>query len=353
MSKITKEIIAEELNNLVHNQTPLRLVDRGIVSSIIVKDRNIGFVLNIGAADKFEDMELIRKKCEETIYNIHGVEKVTAVITNENSAEFYKEKPNDNKPKATNNKGNIKPPEAKKIAGIKKIIAVASGKGGVGKSTISAHLALSLAAKNFKVGLVDADILGPSIAKMMGLSGVPEIVDNKMIPHEKYGVKTMTMGFILGENAPAVWRGPMISKALHQLMLAADWGELDYLIIDMPPGTGDIQLSLCQNYVVDRVMLVSTPQEIALLDVKKAATMFSKLNIPIIGLLENMSYYQDSNGEKINIFGVGACKKFCEETGMKFLGQIPLLAEISASCDKGLNLENNGLIKILADKIDF
>ncbi len=229
-----------------------------------------------------------------------------------------------------------KPPTPKSVDGIKKIIAVASGKGGVGKSTIATHLALTYAKLGFKTGLADADIHGPSIARMMGITNEPEIQNNKMIPPERFGVKCMSMGFLLSENAPVVWRGPMVTKALHQLMLGADWGDLDVLIIDLPPGTGDIQLSLAQNYKIDGVILVSTPQEIALMDVKKAATMFNKVNIPILGIIENMAYFTDKlSGNRAYIFGKGAIKKFCDESNIKYLGEVPLNSKIAENCDMG------------------
>lgn len=244
-----------------------------------------------------------------------------------------------------------KPPSPKPIEGIKKIIAVASGKGGVGKSTIALHLALSYAKLGFKVGLADADIHGPSIARMLGLSEAPEIKDNKMIPPERFGIKCMSMGFLLSENAPVVWRGPMVTKALHQLMLGAEWNELDVLIIDLPPGTGDIQLSLAQNYMIDGVILVSTPQEIALLDVKKAATMFNKLKLPIIGIIENMAYLPDNNGNKNYIFGSGAVKKFCSDSNIKYLGEIPLNSSIAANCDSAEHSGENNITNLFKELI--
>ena len=155
------------------------------------------------------------------------------------------------------------------------------------------------------------------------------------------------MGLMMGESAPVVWRGPMVTKALHQLMLAADWGKLDVLVMDLPPGTGDIQLSIAQNYLIDGVVMVSTPQEVALLDVKKAVSMFNKVNIPIIGLLENMSYFEDSTGAKIELFGGGNVEKFCKDSGIKFLGKVPVMPDISKACDAGIEVKDNKLISSL------
>ena len=247
-----------------------------------------------------------------------------------------------------------KPPTPKPIEGIKKIIAVASGKGGVGKSTISTMLAQALANEGKKVGIVDADIHGPSIARMMGLGEKkePELDEkNKMIPHKNHGVKCMSMGFLLPENAPVVWRGPMVTKALAQMMLGCNWGDIDVLIMDLPPGTGDIQLSMAQNYQIDGVILVSTPQEIALMDVKKAATMFQKVDIPIIGLIENMAYLEGiETGEKTQIFGDGTnIKKFCEESNIKLLKQIKIDPDIARFCDKGDKITQNPLKEVIEE----
>ncbi len=251
----------------------------------------------------------------------------------ENSAE----KRNIDEVKSFSPKDWIKPPTPKVIAGVRHIIAVASGKGGVGKSTVAVNLAVALGQAGHKVGLVDADIHGPSVARMMGLSGEPKVENERMIPPEKYGIKAVSMGMILGENVPVIWRGPMVTKALKQLMLAANWGELDYLIVDLPPGTGDIHLSIAQNYKLSGVVMVTTPQDIALLDVRKAIEMFRKVGVPIVGAVENMSYFVDEDsGKKLELFSGNAAEKIRDEFGIKILGKVPVEPLLSQSSDNGV-----------------
>lgn len=226
-----------------------------------------------------------------------------------------------------------------KIEGIKDIIAVASGKGGVGKSTTAVNLAVSLAKRcQLKVGLLDADIYGPSIPLMMHLKGKPELSnDRKMIPIESYGVRCISIGSLVDEREAIVWRGPMVMKALEQLTRGVDWGILDVLVIDMPPGTGDTQISISQRLQLSGGLIVSTPQDVALLDARRGVKMFSKVNVPILGILENMSYFKCPKcNESSYIFGQGGARKTAEEMDLKFLGEIPLEVEIRSGCDEGV-----------------
>ena len=224
------------------------------------------------------------------------------------------------------------------MAEVKNVIAVASGKGGVGKSTVSVNLALSLLAKGAKVGLLDADIYGPSIPMMLGvLDQKPTTPDNKTFtPIESHGLELMSIGFIVSEDQATIWRGPMLSQALSQLLLQTNWSSLDYLVIDFPPGTGDAQLTLCQKADLTGAVLVTTPQQVALLDVKKSLQAFKKLSVPIIGLIENMSYFICPEcGHEENIFGEGATNKFIEENKIPLLGKIPIEPAFSSSGDSG------------------
>lgn len=226
-----------------------------------------------------------------------------------------------------------------KIEGIKDIIAVASGKGGVGKSTTAVNLAVSLAKKcQLKVGLLDADIYGPSVPLMMKLHGKPEVsAANKMIPIENYGVKCMSMGSLVDEGAAIVWRGPMVMKALEQMTRGVDWGLLDILVVDMPPGTGDAQISISQRLQLSGALIVSTPQDVALLDARRGVKMFSQVNVPILGILENMSYFKCPKcSETSYIFGQGGARKTAEDSGMEFLGEIPLEVGIRSGSDEGI-----------------
>lgn len=224
-----------------------------------------------------------------------------------------------------------------KIPGIKRIIAVASGKGGVGKSTTSVNLACALQHLGAGVGLLDCDIYGPSIPLMMGIRQRPTVSqDEKLVPPQNHGVKLMSMGFLLEGDSPVIWRGPMIMKTIQQFVNAVEWGNLDYLLVDLPPGTGDAQLSLCQTVPLDGGVIVTTPQEASLGVVRKGIAMFEKLNVPILGIIENMSYFTTPKGERFEIFGHGGGRSMAEKQGVPFLGEIPLFTEIRESGDAGI-----------------
>jgi ATP-binding protein involved in chromosome partitioning len=224
-----------------------------------------------------------------------------------------------------------------KVQGIKRIIAVASGKGGVGKSTVSVNLACALKYLGAKVGLLDCDIYGPSIPLMMGIQQKPQVSEEEMlVPLEMHGIKLMSMGFLVEGDQPVIWRGPMIVKTIQQFMFTVAWGELDYLLVDLPPGTGDAQLTLCQTVPLDGGVIVTTPQEASLGVVRKGVGMFEKLNVPILGLVENMSYFTTPNGERVEIFGHGGGRNEATRKGVPFLGEVPLYTEIRMGGDKGI-----------------
>jgi ATP-binding protein involved in chromosome partitioning len=222
------------------------------------------------------------------------------------------------------------------LKGVKNIIAVASGKGGVGKSTIAVNLAVALAASGAKVGLLDADVYGPNIPLMMGVRVTPEVRDERIIPPVAYNVKVASLGFFYNEQTPVIWRGPMVAGAVRQLLTQVDWGDLDYLIADLPPGTGDSSLTLAQTVPLGGVVIVTTPQEAALSIAAKALAMFKKLNVPILGVVENMSYFVCPHcGEKTSIFSSGGGRRIAQERGVDFLGEIPLAMAIREKSDAG------------------
>ncbi|MCB0729507.1 MAG: Mrp/NBP35 family ATP-binding protein [Ignavibacteriae bacterium] len=241
---------------------------------------------------------------------------------------------------AENFKDQIGTMTPKLLPKVKYTIAVASGKGGVGKSTVSVNLALALSKLGFKVGLLDADIYGPSIPLMMGVEGKPQIYQesgsNKMLPLENYGIKLMSIGFLIDDNNPVIWRGPMASGALKQFMSDVEWGELDYLIYDLPPGTGDIQLTLVQTIPLSGAIIVTTPQEVSLIDAKKGLKMFEKVNVNVYGIVENMSYFiAPDTGNRYDIFGSGGGENLAKELNTKFLGGIPIDPRIREGGDNG------------------
>lgn len=293
-----------------------KIVSRETISGVVVNDYKIGFALE-------SQDDSLREKCEKAVFAIPGVEKVTAVLTGTQGQIEVQ------------NKNTASLDRRQSVEGVKKIIAIAAGKGGVGKSTISVNLAVAAAASGYRTALVDADIYGPSLPLMFGLNSKPELVDQKMKPLEKYGVYCNSIGFLIDENNAAIWRGPMATKALHQLIYGTKWDDIDILFLDLPPGTGDIQLSLAQNYKIDAAILVTTPQEVALADVRKAAHMFARVNIPLAGIIENMSWFEDGAGNKNYIFGQGGGEKLAQELKSILLAQIPLTQILRENADSG------------------
>jgi len=240
------------------------------------------------------------------------------------------------------------------IKGTKFTIAISSAKGGVGKSTFAMNFALALKVIGYKVGILDADIYGPSLPKMMSISEKPKSGDGKsMSPVNQYGIQCMSIGFLVDEDTPMIWRGPMVTSAIKTFTQKVLWNDLDFIVVDMPPGTGDTQLTFSQEIKVDGVIIVSTPQEIALLDVKRGIKMFDKLNVPILGLVDNMSFFQSDDGKKHNIFGEGGVEKVSNDYKKKFLGKIPIDIDLRIAADSGKPLvqlnSNHKISKIFID----
>lgn len=278
-----------------------------------------------------EAMEAMRSEAEKAIKSMPGVEAAVVSLTAEKP-------PGDGDPGKvrTPAAGRPAPPRNIAVPGIARIIAVASGKGGVGKSTTAVNLALGLAATGWKIGILDADVYGPSLPRLLGLDSKPEL-DGKMLkPIHAFGLKAMSIGFLVPETEAMIWRGPMVMSALNQLLREVDWGELDCLVVDMPPGTGDAQLTLAQGVPLAGAVIVSTPQDLALIDARRGVTMFGKTNVPILGIVENMSYFicPHCHGRS-DIFAHGGARHEAERMGVPFLGEVPLALEIREQSDSG------------------
>ncbi len=306
------------------------LTSRDLVRALTIEGDMVRFVIEAPDPDLARRMEPVRQAAEAAVRAL-GVARVSALLTAHGPAPKA--------PPPTLKIGGHPTPQAgpQRVAGVDRILAIASGKGGVGKSTVSSNLAVALARQGRRVGLLDADIYGPSQPRMMGISGRPASPDGKIIiPLKAHGVTVMSIGLMLKEDEAVVWRGPMLMGALQQLLNQVQWGELDVLIVDLPPGTGDVQLTLCQKTHVTGAVIVSTPQDVALLDARRAIDMFGKLKTPILGLIENMSTYICPNcGHEAHIFGHGGVAAEAAKLKAPFLGEIPLSLDVRLAGDAG------------------
>ena len=325
---LTREDVLDALKAIENPASGTDLIASDIVRALTVDGNKVRFVMEVDPAHATA-MEPVRVAAVEAVEKIAGAGNVSALLT----AHATPKPPPDLKigRHPTEQKG------PQKVAGVNAILAVASGKGGVGKSTVSANLAVALAAEGKKVGMLDADVYGPSQPRMLGVSGRPASPDGKTIlPLRNHGVTLMSIGLMTKEDEAVVWRGPMLMGALQQMLGQVQWGQLDVLIVDLPPGTGDVQMTLAQKAEVTGAIVVSTPQDIALLDARKALNMFEKMNVKVFGMIENMSaYICPSCGHEAHIFGHGGAKADAERLGIPFMGEIPLDLDIRLASDGG------------------
>ncbi|MCG8357885.1 MAG: Mrp/NBP35 family ATP-binding protein [Kiloniellales bacterium] len=346
MSQVTEQRILEALRGVIEPEKGKDVVSLEMVTGLVVKDGNVGFALEVDPR-KGGQMEPLRKAAEQAVAGLEGVLSVTAVLT------AHSEGPGGNGQMGGQMGGQTGgraggPSQAQAarpapgagqamVPGVGAIVAVASGKGGVGKSTCAVNIALGLARIGRRVGVLDADIYGPSQPRMLGISGRPTSPDGKILnPMDNYGVKCMSMGFLVAEDTPMIWRGPMVQSALQQMLRDVDWGELDVLVVDMPPGTGDAQLTMAQQVPLSGAVIISTPQDIALLDARKGLNMFRKVDVPVLGIIENMSYFScPSCGHISHPFDHGGARREADKLGMEFLGEIPLDLAIRETSDGG------------------
>lgn len=309
------------------------LISRDFVRALTIREDNVTFVIEAPNPDIARMMEPLRRMAEAAVEALDGVASVQVALTAHEASPTAKQQP-----PSLKIGGHPKPQAGPmKVAGVDRILAVGSGKGGVGKSTVSSNLAVALAKQGRKVGLLDADIYGPSQPRMMGVNKRPASPDGKtIIPLQAHGVTIMSLGFLLEEDKPVVWRGPMLMGALQQMLTQVQWGDLDVLIVDLPPGTGDVQLTLCQKTELTGAIVVSTPQDVALLDARKALGMFDQLKTPVLGLIENMSLFHCPKcGHEAHIFGHGGVAKEAEKLGVPLLGALPIDLDTRLAGDGG------------------
>ena len=324
---ITEESVKQALQTVKYPGFSRDVVSFGIVKKIAVSGAAVSVEMDLNSSNK-EAAQQIKQESERAIRAL-GANSVWVEVRTQAATAV---------PGATGQAGAANPfNQQNRIPGIKRIVAVASGKGGVGKSTVSVNLSCALKQLGARVGLLDCDIYGPSIPLMMGVHEKPTVSeDEKLIPPQNYGIKLMSMGFLIEGDNPVIWRGPMIMKTIQQFFHTVQWGDLDYLLVDLPPGTGDAQLSLCQTVPLDGGVIVTTPQEASLGVVRKGIGMFNKVNVPILGIVENMSYFTTPNGERVEIFGHGGGRAEAARQNAPFLGEIPIYTEIRIGGDKGV-----------------
>ncbi len=336
MAAVTKEIVLDRLKSVGGIEEGADIVSAGMVSDIFIAEGKVFFSLTV-PADRAKQLEPLRLAAEDVVKAIPGVSNAMVALTAQRKAGGpgvvpaagpQAKPPAPPKPKLAAKPG---------VPGVGAIIAVASGKGGVGKSTTAVNLALGLLANGLRVGMLDADIYGPSLPKLLGITGRPEVVSGRILaPMQGFGLKVMSMGFLVDEETPMIWRGPMVISALTQMLREVEWGELDVLVVDMPPGTGDAQLTMAQQVPLAGAVIVSTPQDLALIDARKGLNMFRKVDVPLLGIVENMSYFVCPDcGARSDIFGHGGARSEAARLGVPFLGEVPLHIDIRKNSDAG------------------
>jgi ATP-binding protein involved in chromosome partitioning len=351
MGEITKQQILDALKKVKGPDVEGDLVSLGLVSDVFITDGKVMFSITV-PANRAEELEPLRQAAQKMVESIDGVEKAMVALTAERKAGDAPTHATARPAPRPAQMGDVPPPMAAQaggaagagaqqsqkpdVEGITSIIAVASGKGGVGKSTTSVNLALGLQALGMRVGILDADIYGPSMPRLLGITDKPEAKGRVLTPLEGFGLKVMSMGFLVEEETPMIWRGPMVISALTQMLREVDWAPLDVLVVDMPPGTGDAQLTMAQQVPLAGAVIVSTPQDLALIDARKGLNMFRKVDVPILGIIENMStFICPKCGERSDIFGHGGAQEEAERLGIPFLGAIPLHMDIRKNADGG------------------
>ena len=331
-NELNERKIVEALSGVRMPNSNKAITDAANVSGIVIKDGHVSFTVEIDPKEK-DKADEVRRTCEQAVLALDAVLSATALLTAHQAGPGLNAKANGQRtPAGADQQTQMGPYQP-----ATHVIAVASGKGGVGKSTTSINLALGLAALGKRVGILDADIYGPSLPRLLGLNRKPQSDGKRILPIEAWGLQTMSIGYLVAEDAPTIWRGPMVMSAIEQMLRDVAWDNLDILVIDMPPGTGDAQLTLSQRAALAGAIIVSTPQDLALIDARKGLNMFRKVNVPLIGIIENMSHFLcTACGARHEIFGNGGAKAEASKLGVPFLGEVPLEMTIRATSDEGM-----------------
>jgi ATP-binding protein involved in chromosome partitioning len=345
MAGLTEADVAKALAGVRDPASQKSVTEAGMIEGLAVRGGHVSFAIEV-PAERGALSEPLRKACEEAVEKLPGVLSVTAVLTahRERSARSAP-RPGPGRPGVSpvahghqhgHTHTHEAPNVAKGLAGVQSVIAVASGKGGVGKSTVAVNLALGLSALGLKVGLLDADIYGPSVPRLLAIKEKPRSDGKTLKPIERFGIKAMSIGFLVNEDTPMIWRGPMVMSAITQMLGDVEWAPLDVLVVDMPPGTGDAQLTLAQRVPLKGAIIVSTPQDLALIDARKGLAMFKTTAVPVLGIVENMSTFHCPHcGKESHIFGHGGARETAAQLGTDFLGEIPLVPSIRETSDAG------------------